>query len=118
MAVLEAVRGWEFHAGLPHIGVEEDNAVKEEGKDEEEGEKKEEEEEVLEEGMWSKDDLEGRKLDELLETDYVGLLFEHDKFASGNSRASLRECLFLLFVFLLLCARVFGISRTFVVSEY
>src|ERR1700691_5665377 len=36
MAVLEAVRGWEYHAGLPHI-TGEDNPEKEEEKGEEEG---------------------------------------------------------------------------------
>jgi protein kinase C substrate 80K-H len=96
MAVLEAVRGWEFHAGLPHIGVEEDNAVaKEEGSDEEEGREdggKKEEEEALEEGMWSKEDVEGYKLDDLLGTDYVGLLLEHDEFTSSRSRESLCKC--------------------------
>lgn len=97
MAVLEAVRGWEFHAGLPHIGVEEDNAARKSGKDEggDEG-KKLEEGEVLEEGMWSKEDLEGRKLDELLETDHVGLLLEHDEFATASSRESLCKSLSLL----------------------
>ncbi|KIM83986.1 hypothetical protein PILCRDRAFT_819014 [Piloderma croceum F 1598] len=93
MAVLEAVRGWEFHAGLPHIGVEEDNAAKEEGSDEaeeaEEKKKEEEKDEGLEEGMWSKEDLEGRKLDGLLGTDYVGLLLEHDEYTTANAHDSL-----------------------------
>jgi protein kinase C substrate 80K-H len=92
MAVLEAVRGWEYHAGLPHIGVEEDAAK--EGGGEEDGEKKVEkkvEEEELEEGMWNKEDLEGRKLDGLLQTDYVGLLFEHDEFTTASTRESLRK---------------------------
>src|SRR6202011_200112 len=66
MAVLEAVRGWEYHAGLPHIGVEEDNAAKEEGTDGDESKK--EEEDVKEEGMWSKEEVEGSELDNLLET--------------------------------------------------
>lgn len=90
MAVLEAVRGWEFHAGLPHIGTEE----KEEGVDPEDEkadeEKKEKEEEVLEEGMWSKDELD-RDLDGLLKTDYVGLLLEHDEFTETSTHESLRE---------------------------
>jgi protein kinase C substrate 80K-H len=92
MAVLEAVRGWEYHAGLPHIGVEEDNAAKESGQDEggDEG-KKLVEGEALEEGMWSNEDLEGRKLDGLLETDHVALLLEHDEFATASTRESLRK---------------------------
>ena len=96
MAVLEAVRGWEYHAGLPHIGVEEDAAAKEEGTDEggEGDEEKAEEakqEEVLEEGMWSKEDVEGTKLDGLLRTDYVGLLLEHDEYTTASARDSLRK---------------------------
>jgi protein kinase C substrate 80K-H len=107
MAVLEAVRGWEFHAGLPHIGVEEDSAAMEEGSDEAgDAEKKKEEEEVLEEGMWSKEDLEGRKLDGLLGTDYVGLLLEHDEYTTASAHDSLRE-------YRVPSARVVGFSRAF-----
>lgn len=88
MAVLEAVRGWEYHAGLPHIGQEEN----EEGNDVENvAEKKEpEEEEDLEEGMWSKAKLE-ESLDGLLGTDYVGLLLEHDEYATTSAHESLCE---------------------------
>ena len=79
MAVLEAVRGWEQLAGLPHI-----NDV---GKDSTEDSEEElgsdeaavEEEEELEDGMWSAMQLE-HMLDDLLATDYEGLLIEHDKF--------------------------------------
>jgi len=118
MAVLEAVRGWEFHAGLPHIGVEEDSVAKEEGSDEaeeaEEKKKEEEKEEVLEEGMWSKEDLEGRKLDGLLGTDYVGLLLEHDEYTTASAHDSLREYRFpLVFSYRAPSARVVGFSRAF-----
>jgi protein kinase C substrate 80K-H len=80
MAVLEAVRGWEFLAGLPHIGVEEDAQAAEAGevaKKEEEAveEKKEDEEEDDEE--WTAEDL-STGLDDLLNTDYVSLLLAHD----------------------------------------
>ncbi|KAJ6567298.1 glucosidase II beta subunit-like-domain-containing protein [Mycena vulgaris] len=68
MAVLEAVRGWEYLAGLPHIGVEEDAQA---AADVEE-EKEEDEEE------WTAEDLE-TGLDELLNTDYVTLLMAHDE---------------------------------------
>ncbi|KAJ7265858.1 glucosidase II beta subunit-like-domain-containing protein [Mycena haematopus] len=71
MAVLEAVRGWEYLAGLPHIGVEEDAQ-----ESTEEEEKKEEEEEVNED-EWTAEDLE-TGLDELLNSDYVSLLMAHD----------------------------------------
>ncbi|KAA1465898.1 hypothetical protein DENSPDRAFT_925436 [Dentipellis sp. KUC8613] len=76
MAVLEAVRGWEFLAGLPHIGEEE----REEGSDDEPAakEEKKEEEEELEEGMWTAEQLDNG-LDTLLNTDYTSLLVEHDK---------------------------------------
>lgn len=84
MAVLEAVRGWEEMAGLKHIGTEEDEA----GSDGDEEEKKEEEE--LEEGMWSKEELES-DLDSLLGTDYVGLLLEHDQFTDASPYDSLRK---------------------------
>ncbi|KAJ8456395.1 hypothetical protein ONZ45_g18736 [Pleurotus djamor] len=77
MAVLEAVRGWEFHAGLPHI-----NDVGKEDEAEHDGEVKDAPEapvaETLEEGMWSAEELE-RDLDALINTDYVSLLLEHDE---------------------------------------
>ncbi|KAI0773737.1 endoplasmic reticulum protein [Fomes fomentarius] len=81
MAVLEAVRGWEQIAGLPHI-----NDV---GKDDQEEEKSEEEastedveaedsEEGEGDGLWTAMQLE-HQLDDLLKTDYDALLLEHDK---------------------------------------
>ncbi|KAJ7762796.1 glucosidase II beta subunit-like-domain-containing protein [Mycena maculata] len=82
MAVLEAVRGWEYLAGLPHIGVEEDAQLDlsvsddEAGIPEDEQEKKPEEE--VDEADWSEEELEAG-LDELLNTDYVSLLMEHDE---------------------------------------
>ncbi|KAF8171838.1 glucosidase II beta subunit-like-domain-containing protein [Pholiota molesta] len=76
MAVLEAVRGWEELAGLPHI-----NDV---GKESESTESTQEEaviaeEEALEEGEWTEDDIK-LKLSGLLNTDYVSLLLEHEEF--------------------------------------
>jgi len=89
MAVLEAVRGWEELAGLPHI-----NDV---GKDKE-GENKDEPvdtasgiEEPLEEGMWTADQLE-HQLDGLLNTDYVSLLLEHEEFIQAPVDGSIRAC--------------------------
>ncbi|EIN10218.1 hypothetical protein PUNSTDRAFT_63724 [Punctularia strigosozonata HHB-11173 SS5] len=78
MAVLEAVRGWEFLAGLPHINdVGKD--VSEEGSDEvkDVGES-ETKEEDLEPGMWTEGQLTSQ-LDELLDTDHVSLLIEHER---------------------------------------
>ncbi|THH10557.1 hypothetical protein EW146_g8342 [Bondarzewia mesenterica] len=90
MAVLEAVRGWEYHAGLPHIGVEEDEENKaEEGSDEEdEIPAPTEQEEELEEGMLTAEQLD-HQLDGLLKTDYVSLLMEHDTHAGASAAESL-----------------------------
>lgn len=74
MAVLEAVRGWESLAGLPHIGVNEE--VSDEG-NVPEPEKKTDQVEVLEEGMWTASQLE-YQLDGLLNSDYVSLLLQHE----------------------------------------
>ncbi|EIW82175.1 hypothetical protein CONPUDRAFT_164812 [Coniophora puteana RWD-64-598 SS2] len=76
MAVLEAVRGWETLAGLPHI-----NDVR---KDESEGagdaaaEGQVQEAEELEEGIWDAAKIE-KELDKLLKEDHTSLLLQHDK---------------------------------------
>jgi protein kinase C substrate 80K-H len=74
MAVLEAVRGWETIAGLPHI-----NDV---GKDKPtEGEAVTTETVQLEEGVpgeWTKARLD-TELDDLINTDHVSLLLAHDE---------------------------------------
>lgn len=93
MAVLEAVRGWEELAGLPHI-----NDV---GKESESTESTQEEavmaeEEALEEGEWTEDDIKLR-LSGLLNTDYVSLLLEHEEFIKVPIEGSI--CM--LFSFLL-----------------
>jgi len=81
MAVLEAVRGWEYLAGLPHIG----EAEREEGiDDEEEATSQTDEGEELEEGEWSVQQLE-QQLDELLKVDHVSLLMEHDSYVDDSS---------------------------------
>lgn len=83
MAVLEAVRGWEYLAKLPHIGVEEDAqvaadlSVSDEEAGIEEGEEEKKEEEVNEDD-WTEEDLK-TGLDDLLNTDYVSLLMAHDE---------------------------------------
>ncbi|OSD01764.1 endoplasmic reticulum protein [Trametes coccinea BRFM310] len=79
MAVLEAVRGWEHLAGLPHINdvAKGDESTAETGSDEEDGGEEEEEEEQ-DDGLWSELQLE-HQLGELLNTDYEALLLEHDK---------------------------------------
>lgn len=90
MAVLEAVRGWEFYAGLPHItevGKESESGENSESTEEK---KEEEEEEQLEEGEWTKDQLEN-DLGALLHTDYVNLLLEHDQQVGDINPTSLRK---------------------------
>ncbi|KAI0301937.1 glucosidase II beta subunit-like-domain-containing protein [Multifurca ochricompacta] len=85
MAVLEAVRGWEYLADLPHVG----EAEREEGSDEEEeatipaNDAKQE----LEEGEWTKLQLEN-ELDGLLNVDHVSLLMEHDTFVDSTASTS------------------------------
>lgn len=92
MAVLEAVRGWEAIAGLPHI-----NDV---GKDSPpEGETVTTEpaqvEEVLGEGEWTKTQLD-TELDNLINSDHVSLLFAHDEHANEPLETSICKFLFLL----------------------
>lgn len=87
MAVLEAVRGWEYLAGLPHIN----DVRKEEGAEEQESSAEEQSEEELEEGMWTEEQLE-KELDGLLKTDYETLLLEHDKHVGAPTAATGSLC--------------------------
>ncbi|KAF8841281.1 hypothetical protein BDN67DRAFT_928581 [Paxillus ammoniavirescens] len=80
MAVLEAVRGWESLAGLPHIN---DVRKGEDGGEEAQVETSKVEEEE-EEGIWSADQIEG-ELDRLLKANHVSLLLEHDNIVSHPS---------------------------------
>lgn len=85
MAVLEAVRGWESLAGLPHI-----NDVR---KGEDSGEETQThalEAEEEEEGILNADQIE-KELDPLLKTDHVSLLLEHDKVVGDPASQSIRE---------------------------
>lgn len=75
MAVLEAVRGWEEHAGLQHIN----EASKEDGNGEKGKGAEEAKEESSKEGIWDADKLK-HQLDALLNTDYTSLLLEHDEY--------------------------------------
>lgn len=91
MAVLEAVRGWEHFAGLPSLNDRDQDKEKDETTEAAEEKKKEEEAEVLDEGEWTAEELE-KDLEELLDTDYVSLLLEHDEHVkSPPASASLRE---------------------------
>jgi protein kinase C substrate 80K-H len=92
MAVLEAVRGWEFLAGLPHINDVGKDADSEESSDEIKGigESETKEEEDLEPGMWTEGQL-TYQLDELLNADHVSLLIEHDKQTAAPEVGSICE---------------------------
>jgi protein kinase C substrate 80K-H len=87
MAVLEAVRGWEYLAGLPHIS----EAEREEGSDEEDGAtaQVDEVQEEIEEGEWSVQQLE-QQLDEVLNVDHISLLIEHESIV--DEPASVSPC--------------------------
>jgi protein kinase C substrate 80K-H len=88
MAVLEAVRGWEALAGLPHIndvrkgddGEADTGATAENPKTED----------VEDEGLWNAAKIE-KELDQLLKTDHVTLLLEHDQLVGPASAQSLCE---------------------------
>ena len=88
MAVLEAVRGWEYLAGLPHIT----EADREEGSDEEDGATTpvDEAKEELEEGEWSTQQLE-QQLDGLLNVDHMSLLIEHESYVDEPAPVSPSE---------------------------
>ncbi|KAH0839562.1 glucosidase II beta subunit-like protein-domain-containing protein [Lanmaoa asiatica] len=73
MAVLEAVRGWESLAGLPHI-----NDIRKGEDSGEEAQAHTPDVEEEEEGIWNADQIE-KELDRLLKTDHISLLLEHDK---------------------------------------
>lgn len=91
MAVLEAVRGWEELAGLPHIN---DVGKDKEGDNKDEVIKQEtvpDTEEPLEEGIWTDDQLQDQ-LDALLATDYVSLLLEHEEFIQAPIGGSICTC--------------------------
>ena len=75
MGVLDAVRGWEYLAGLPHINDVGKDATEETEEDDITSE--ESSEDLLPEGEWTADQLE-KDLPKLLKTDYVSLLLEHD----------------------------------------
>ncbi|OSX60577.1 hypothetical protein POSPLADRAFT_1148504 [Postia placenta MAD-698-R-SB12] len=80
MAVLEAVRGWEALARLPHIN----DVAKDDGEGEQQvitGDEEYEEEE------WTAEELE-KELDSLLNSDYEALLLEHEKHIGAPTPSS------------------------------
>ena len=98
MAVLDAVRGWEYHAGLPHIndvGKEQQDQA-EEGSDEPDNSAEEGSDEPDDEGdevdkdAWTPEQLENN-LPRLLETDYETLLLEHEQHVGTANADSIRR---------------------------
>lgn len=95
MAVLDAVRGWEYLAGLPHINdVGKDSSETDEPNNEE-GEDESTEEGTLTDGEWTAEELD-KELENLLKTKHVDLLLEHDEYVRSPAPGSLCEC----FIFL------------------
>jgi protein kinase C substrate 80K-H len=86
MAVLEAVRGWEELAGLPHINdVGKDNTeTPAETKTEEATDNSDDEDYE----SWTKDQIDSQ-LDSLLYTDYVSLMLEHEEHIQAPLEGSL-----------------------------
>lgn len=88
MAVLEAVRGWEHFAGLPHINdIKKDEDAESEQDSESPADSSDEPEE---DGGWTETQLE-HQLDGLLGTDYDSLLLEHDKHTEATIGESVCE---------------------------
>lgn len=87
MAVLEAVRGWEELAGLPHINdVGKDGETQPEVKSEESSL----EEEEAEAEMWSSHQLKF-ELGSLLGADHVSLLLEHEEHIQTPQEGSISK---------------------------
>lgn len=93
MAVLEAVRGWEELAGLPHI-----NDIKKDNVDEDDVDEGplDDKEEVVEDGLWTPDQVESQ-IDGIIQTDYTALLLEHDEHINAPIEDSLRESFALVY---------------------
>ncbi|KAG2147979.1 glucosidase II beta subunit-like-domain-containing protein [Suillus clintonianus] len=85
MAVLEAVRGWETLAELPHIN---DVRKGDDGEADVTAEKLKTEDAIEEEGLWNAAKIE-KELDQLLKADHVTLLLEHDQLVGPASAQSL-----------------------------
>ena len=98
MAVLEAVRGWEFWAGLPHINdvKKDDESATPPAAEEEDAEASTDEEGVEEEdlGYWTPEQLE-TDIDPLLDTNYESLLLQHEQHIGAPGAESVRKWLVL-----------------------
>lgn len=86
MAVLEAVRGWERAAGLPHV-----NDVKKDEDDNGEVPPFDDQHEISDEET-------ERQVESILKINLVSLLVEHDQFVEKSQTASTRELIIIHFV--------------------
>lgn len=87
MAVLEAVRGWEELAGLPHINdVGKENTETPAEATTEESTDNEDEDDYE---SWTKAQID-TQLDSILYTDYVSLMLEHEEHIQAPLEGSLR----------------------------
>ncbi|KAJ2914464.1 hypothetical protein MD484_g5925, partial [Candolleomyces efflorescens] len=85
MAVLEAVRGWEELAGLPHIN----DVKKGDGEEDVVEETREPKlEEPVNDDLWTADEL-NNELDDLLQSDYTALLLDHEEHISAPTEDSI-----------------------------
>lgn len=91
MAVLEAVRGWEHFAGLPHINDIRKDEAETENEDAGETSQGDLEIDLTEDGMWSASQLD-HQLDDLLAADHDTLLLEHEKHVESPGTQSACEC--------------------------
>lgn len=110
MAVLEAVRGYEYYAGLPSIN-DRDRKDDDEGSSDKSDEvsKEEEEEEELEEGEWTKEQLD-KELGPMLYSDYESLLLEHEQMFGSETTQSICTSLYGLLSLMLTVLQVFDIE--------
>lgn len=104
MAVLEAVRGWEELAGLPHINdvkkgdseTTDDITVNDVDVDADESSLVEdsEDEKQVDDGLWTKEQLD-LQLQGVINTDYTSLLLEHEEHIGQPAEDTLRASLLL-----------------------
>lgn len=109
MAVLEAVRGWEELAGLPHINDVGKDSVTEQSSENQPADTNtaSKDDEEVDEDVWTPERLENG-LDHLLNVDHVSLLIAHDEHVqTPHEEPSLREDIYLArFLILITCYSV------------
>ena len=94
MAVLEAVRGWEELAGLPHINDVRKDADNKDDNQESDSEAKDENgagKAEQNDDMWSAEKLE-QELDGLVATDHLSLLLEYEEYVRAPRGSEVSIC--------------------------